>query len=154
MQCVVEPLGANLGHLPTVARWHWDEWGGGYPDSSLEEWIEQLSLKTVVDGLPSTWIALIGDQPVGSVTIELDGVEPRPELQPDVAGLFVLPSYRLRGIGSALMSACEEGARKAGIQQLYLHTEAAEQFYTRRGWTTMEQTTFLEQRAAIMSKRL
>ena len=37
------------------------------------------------------------EEPVGSVVLELDGVEPRPELRPDLAGLYVLPQHRHRG---------------------------------------------------------
>lgn len=150
----IEPLGRHLTLVSEISRWHWDEWGHDYPESSPDEWAHQLAGKANIDILPATWIALVGDQPVGVVTVELDGVEPQPELKPDVAGLFVLPDYRSRGIGSALMSACEEGARVLGVRTLYLNTEAAEPFYADRDWKTISYTTFLGHRTAIMAKLL
>ena len=150
----IELLGEHAAFVPNVASWHWDEWGGGYPDSSLEEWTRQLAIKTRTDGLPCSWIALVDGTPAGSVTLELDGVEPRPELTPDLAGLFVLPVYRNRGIGSALVRTCEDGARTFGVRHLYLYTEEAEALYQRLGWETIDRAQFQGEDAAIMRKTL
>ncbi len=154
MRHSIDLLGNHRDLVPIVARWHWDEWGADYSDSSLEEWTRQLASKTRTDGLPCSWIAFVDGDPVGSVALELDGVEPRPELKPDLGGLFVLPPYRNRGIGSALVQACEAGAREFGVQDLYLYTESAETLYSRLGWETIERTRFLGQPAAIMRKSL
>lgn len=147
-----------LGHHPNlvalVARWHWDEWGADYVDSSLDEWTKRLATKTRTDGLPCSWIAFADAEPVGSVVLELDGVEPRPELKPDLAGLYVLPTYRNRGIGSALVRACAAGAREFSVFDLYLYTEGAETLYARLGWETFERSYFLGQPVAIMRKSL
>ena len=154
MNYAIELLGHHQGLVPVVARWHWDEWGADYDESSLAEWTEQLAIKTNVDGLPCSWIALVGAEPVGSVVLELDGVEPRLELKPDLAGLYVLPKHRNRGIGSALVTACEVGARGFGVRDVYLYTEAAETLYARLGRETIKRSRFLEQNVAIMRKSL
>lgn len=150
----IDLLGHHLDLVPVVARWHWDEWGADYPDSSLDEWTRGLSGKTRTDGLPCSWIAFVGIEPVGSVALELDGVEPRPELKPDLGGLYVLPAFRNRGIGSDLVKACEGGARDFGVSDLYLHTQRAETLYARLGWVTIERTSFLGQPTAIMRRSL
>ena len=93
-------------------------------------------------------------QPVGAVVLELDDVEPRRGLKPDLAGLYVLPNYRNRGIGSALVSTCEASARESGALDLYLYTARAETLYHRLGWEAIERGPFLGQPVAIMRKSL
>jgi GNAT superfamily N-acetyltransferase len=154
MSQTIALLGHHLELVPLIARWHWDEWGGDYDDSSLDEWTTQLAAKTRIDGLPCSWVAFVDDEPVGSVVLELDGVEPRPELKPDLAGLYVLPTHRHHGIGSALVTACEAGAREFGVTDLYLYTERAETLYARLGWETFELTKFQKQPVAIMRRSL
>ena len=154
MSHTVDMLGHHPDLVAVVARWHWDEWGADYRDSSLEEWTEQLAAKTRTDGMPCSWIAYVDDEPVGSVALELDGVEPRPELKPDLGGLYVLPRHRSRGIGSALVLACEAMARQCGVEELYLHTESAETLYARLGWETFERMQFKKQPVAIMRRLL
>ena len=154
MRHSIDLLGDHLDLVPLVARWHWDEWGSDYAGSSLEEWTAQLATKTRTDGLPCSWVAFVDGEPVGSVALELDGVEPRPELKPDLGGLYVLPQHRSRGIGSALVTACEATARQCGVEALYLYTERAETLYARLGWETFERMQFKKQPVAIMRKSL
>lgn len=141
-------------HIEAIARWHWDEWGAAYADSSLKEWSAALQRKAQREGVPCAWIALVGGTPVGSVVLEDDGVEPRPDLRPDLAGLFVLPDFRHRGIGSALVRECEEGARAAGVSELFLDTSEAEALYRRLGWETIERTAFQGATVAVMRRLL
>jgi len=129
-------------------------WCDDCAGDSLEGWTAQLAGKTRTDGLPCSWIAFVDNVPVGSVVLEIDGVEPRTNLTPDLAGLFVVPDYRKRGIGSALVTACEDGARRFGVRELYLYTERAETLYSRLGWMTIERVMFKGATAAVMSKQL
>ena len=154
MSHTIELLGHHLDLVPLVARWHWDEWGSANSDSSLDVWTTQLARKTRTDGMPCSWIAFVDGEPVGSVALELDGVEPRPELKPDLGGLYVLPRQRSRGIGSALVLACEAAARRFGVEELYLYTESAETLYARLGWETFERMQFKMQLVAIMRRSL
>ena len=154
MSHTIDLLGHHLDLVPLIARWHWDEWGGDYANTSLDEWTAQLATKTRTDGMPCSWVAFVDDEPVGSVVLELDGVEPRPELKPDLGGLYILPQHRHCGIGSALVLACEAGAREFGVSDLYLYTESAESLYARLGWETFEVTKFQKQPVAIMRRSL
>lgn len=154
MTHTIDLIGYHLDLVPLVARWHWDEWGGDYENTSLEAWTAALATKTRTDGMPCGWVAFVDDAPVGSVFLELDGVEPRPELTPDLGGLYVLPPHRGRGIGSALVLACEAGARQFGVDELYLYTESAETLYARLGRETFESTEFKNQPVAIMRRSL
>jgi GNAT superfamily N-acetyltransferase len=152
MSHTIDLLGNHLDLVPLIARWHWDEWGAAYSDASLDEWTARLAPKTRTDGLPCSWVAFVDGEPVGSVVLEIDGVEPRHELKPDLAGLYVLPQHRHHGIGSALVSACEKGARGFGVTDIYLYTERAETLYALLGWETFELTKFQKQPVAIMRR--
>lgn len=93
-------------------------------------------------------VAFDGDRIVGSATIELEArIEPDgdPPLEPgeaDIRMLGVAPDARGRGIGSALMAACEARARAAGKDLMRLHTTPrmtiAQQMYELLGYTRGE----------------
>lgn len=81
--------------------------------------------------------AFDGERAVGSVQVALesrDNGRHRGEIQK----LMVLPEARGRGLGSALMAAAEDAARRAGRTLLVLDTregDTAERLYRRMGWT-------------------
>ena len=85
-------------------------------------------------GVPYAWIAFMDAKPVGSVSLIASNMDTRPELKPWLAALFVLPTWRGRGIGSALMERCAAEARTSGFSTLHLYTSEAESYYRRRGW--------------------
>ena len=63
------------------------------------------------------------------------------EIYPPVAllrSLAVAASARGRGIGSALLADAERYAREQRIQQIYLLTSTAEQFFARAGYERVE----------------
>jgi N-acetylglutamate synthase-like GNAT family acetyltransferase len=80
-------------------------------------------------------------QPVGIINLIECNLAPRCDLTPWLAGLFVRRAFRARGIGSALVSACEAAARHLYVAKLYLYTENAAPFYARLGWRTVERLT-------------
>jgi ribosomal protein S18 acetylase RimI-like enzyme len=71
-------------------------------------------------------------RPLGTVTLELNGRIPgghhRPPLAADQANVRMLgvdPAARRRGVGRALMEACETAARGAGKRRITLETTKA-----------------------------
>jgi ribosomal protein S18 acetylase RimI-like enzyme len=99
----------------------------------------------VVDRATRTTIlvALLGGRIVGCVTLETHG-RTSPEDDPlgperaHIRMLGVLPEARGRGVGRALMAACESRAIAAGKTLMTLHTthlmEAAQAMYRRLGY--------------------
>jgi N-acetylglutamate synthase-like GNAT family acetyltransferase len=78
-------------------------------------------------------------------------METRMNLSPWLAGVFVSPEQRRRGIGSALVQRVIEEATGLGVQRLYLYTPSAQQFYARRGWLLVERTSYRGVDVAVMS---
>ena len=72
---------------------------------------------------------------VGTVQIILAQPENQPH-RADLAKMLVHRSARRRGLGAALLTAGEEGARRAGKTLLVLDTASddAERLYARNGW--------------------
>ena len=150
----IESAADHLDLIPTIARWHWDEWGHADPHGSLESWTEGLRGRTHRDGIPTTLVALRGDELLGSVTLVAHDMPDRPELAhltPWVAGTFVRPEERGRGVGRALMEAAAATARSLGVSTLYLYTSTARPFYERLGWRVVAETSYEGEDVAVMS---
>ena len=130
--------------IPVVGRWHWDEWGHEDPGGSLAGWTEAVGRRS-----GRTWAALVGGEPVGSVTLSEDESHRHPDYRPRLAFLFVVPEQRAAGIGSALIAHCETAAAGLGVRVLHLYT-TIEGYYARRGWNVVERTA----EVAVMAKEL
>ncbi|MEZ5553799.1 MAG: GNAT family N-acetyltransferase [Pseudomonadales bacterium] len=131
----IHPISDYPMHIATVAQWHWDEWGHADPQGSLAAWTNALEIKTEIDIIPTTFVALgDDDEPIGSVSLVESDMSAHPELTPWVAGLFVIPARRGCGIGVALMEHAVAAAAQMGVPELYLHTSAATELYMRLGW--------------------
>jgi GNAT superfamily N-acetyltransferase len=147
----IEPLAAHPELVDVIARWHWEEWGR--PDSSIEPWAQNLR-RGGRDGIPITFVALENGRPLGSVTLtehDMPGHIGYESFQPWLAGAFVAPEARGRGIGEALMRYAVEQAEEWGIPRLYLYTEVARRFYEHLGWTTLDETEYEGGQVAVMT---
>jgi len=148
----IEPLAAHPELVDVIARWHWNEWGGSEP-GSLEHWTENLR-RGGRDGIPITFIALERGQPLGSVTLtehDMPGHIGYENFGPWLAGAFVTPDARGRGIGAKLMRHAVEQAEAWGVPRLYLYTESASRFYEHLGWTTLDETEYEGGRVTVMT---
>lgn len=131
----IEPIHRYKKHIPTIAKWHWDEWGHADPEGSLGKWAAALGTRTNVGAIPTTFIALSDTQdPTGSVVLVHSDMSTHPELGPWVAGLYVIPECRRRGLGSSLIERATTAAIQMGYRNLYLHTSTAPSLYSKLGW--------------------
>jgi GNAT superfamily N-acetyltransferase len=115
----VESLHDHKAHVATIAEWHWREWGHADPEGSLAAWTAALHTRLPVETHPAAFVALD---------------RTHPELGPWIAGLFVIPSHRRRGLGSALMKHATDAATQMGHPDLFLHTSTATCLYLQLGW--------------------
>jgi GNAT superfamily N-acetyltransferase len=138
--------------VPTIARWHWDEWGHHDPEGSLQSWTEGLAQRTRPAGVPTTFVALDGDAPIGSACLVEHDMSTRPDLSPWLAGVYVVPERRGRGVGSALVRHATERAGAFGIPTLFLYTNGAEAVYAKLGWRARERQTYEGRTVTIMER--
>jgi predicted N-acetyltransferase YhbS len=138
---------------PALAGWHHGEWGHLEGSASLEERIDELSGHTP-DNVPTTFVAWMDDQPVGSASIVNCDMESHEELFPWLASVFVLPAFRRNGIARSLVRTCLEAARNMGLEKLYLWTHNARALYASEGWKDLAYVDYKGKTVVIMVAEL
>jgi predicted N-acetyltransferase YhbS len=93
-------------------------------------------------------------EPAGTCLLAPREIAPVHEVSPWLAGLFVAPAFRCRGIGEALVRAIEAEASTRGHARIYLYTDAAEPYYQRLGWHTIERVDWHGFDTALMARDL
>jgi GNAT superfamily N-acetyltransferase len=138
----IEPIAMHRGQVATLAAWHHAQWGHLYSHWTYEVCLAELDEHASrSNGLPTTLLALGGDELLGSVSLVF---EDAPELQehgsPWLASLYVKPQARGRGIGAQLANAAVARARLEGVDELFLFTPEHRDFYARLGWREIART--------------
>lgn len=126
---------------PILAYWAYLEW---YQKRALDF---NLVLRAFMEranneALPQSFVALDGSLPVGMVTLKLDDLWSRKELNPWLSSLYIASGYRNRGTGHALVRAVITRAKELQYQSVHLFlgqkdTERLERYYRKRGWDVM-----------------
>lgn len=152
MSLQIDDLFRHPEYVSTVASWiHGEFWADKnvHTPDSLEQLLRDADSG---DRLPISLVALINDQPVGTVNLVDNDDDRRPHLRPWLAALFVAPTYRRRGVGSALVQALRQRAAELGIRDMFLGTDNP-RFYLALGAEVHEQVRedFCIMRIASMS---
>ena len=92
--------------------------------------------------------------PAGTCLLTPKELEPCHPVSPWLAGLYVAPEFRRRGIGKLLIRAIEDQARKRGNAQLYLYADDATSYYEKLEWRVVEQTMWKDHPMALMARDL
>ena len=141
-------------HISELAQLHFKEWSYLRPGESLDERTARLRASCDRNAIPTIVVALKDGKLLGSAMLLAQDMDSHPQLTPWLAGVFVKPEYRGRGIGSALVRRIEAEARSLGISTLYLYTPQAESLYERLGWSAIERCEYRNTDVVVMSKRL
>jgi GNAT superfamily N-acetyltransferase len=138
----VESLADHIELVDLISHWHWKEWGVEEIAGSEAEWRDALQSRAARVGFPFTLVAFVARAPVGSVSVCWDDVDiDFAEHGPWISGMYVHPSARDFGVGRRLLAAAESRCRQEGVRELWLHTNEAQRFYERCGWTTVRAKT-------------
>lgn len=146
-------LDADSPHVPVVAQWTFMAWGHLHPGKTLQEAIEETAAECGTCGVPSVFVAMQGDIPVGTASLIADDMSIRPELTPWLASVFVIPEWRGRGIASALVQRVEAEAQASRLGQFYLYTPDQQALYQRLGWQPIEQLGYRGENVTVMSRQ-
>lgn len=123
---------------PAVARMIHAEFWADVPGASPQGMEQRLAQAVSSDALPLCLVALDDGVPVGVANL-IDHDDPNPRVgTPWLAGLVVAPLWRGRGLGSRLVQALCDDARRLGRTELFLGSDGPG-FYTRLGGQVHQQ---------------
>lgn len=136
------PALANIWHEVLGKIW--------MPEIGLQE-IESLYYEELNQNMPLTYIALSGETPVGSCTLQLKD-DVRPDLGPWIESVVVDPKYQKQGIGKMLIDVTVQKAKKLGFEKLYLFAfdPAITDYYQRLGWKKIGIDKFKSHTVTVM----
>lgn len=149
----IRRLDADEPAFDFVARWRFDaffaEDGITFQESrdALRAWMDGLGYETAL-------LAELDGQPAGSCLFVREEIDPKHNLTPWLAALYVAPEFRKRGVASALVRAIEQHARTVGCNELFLYTIMAEPLYAKLGWTTLDRFESNGKKFVLMARVL
>src|SRR5687767_21860 len=147
----IEYLADHPEFLRALAEWQHGEWGHLRPGDTVEARMARLGGWGERDRIPLTVVAHDNGELLGSASLIPHDMDTRMELTPWLAGVFVAPEHRRRGIGAALVRQIMAEAGRLNVPVLYLYTVHSEKFYASLGWSLQEHSTYRDQNIAIMS---
>jgi len=106
------------------------------------------TLASVGDSRRKVWRPM--PNAIGMVSLKFHDLGTRPDLDPWLGALLVLPEWRNRGVATLLMHRATEEARRLNVSRLYLWTHSAEGLYHKLGWQVVERTKYFGKEAVVM----
>jgi predicted N-acetyltransferase YhbS len=147
----IELLADRPEFIPQLAQWHFHEWAYLRPGDSVTNRVRLLRERSGRTELPITFVASSGAELLGSAMLIHHDMDTRTQYTPWLAGVFVAPAHRGRGIGRALAEHVVREAAARGYPTVYLFTPSAQDFFSRLGWSIVEHTRYRDTDVTIMS---
>jgi N-acetylglutamate synthase-like GNAT family acetyltransferase len=147
----VEPLANHRQALPKIVSWVYAEWGHLMPDIPYPNLLSIFRERIFPHRIPTAFIALKGDEIVGTASLVENDLSTRSDLSPWLAAVYVIPEMRGMGVGTALVRAGIDEVEQLGLTRFYLITPDRASFYARIGWVKLEQTEYRGETVSIMA---
>jgi predicted N-acetyltransferase YhbS len=146
----IHPLADRPEHIPTLANWHFAQWGELNPANDVAARAARFQTHLQTEAIPTTFVACDGAQLLGSASLVFHDLDIRPQYSPWLASVYVDSAQRSRGVGRALVQRVMQAAGELAVPTLYLFTLDREAFYASLGWETIERATYREKPIVIM----
>lgn len=147
----IEPLVDHLALVPTIATWHWHEWGTTAMEGDATRRAEKLRTRLHRDRVPVMYVALDDEVPLGTSALVESDMDTHPELFPWLANVYVTPPARGRGIARALVQHVMDQAAVFTLSRLYLYTHTARGLYEKLGWYVIAEEAYEGHDVTIMA---
>ena len=134
----ITTLSARPKFIPIVAQMIYDEFVVGTASKMTYDDCVSFFGQTNDTHTPITFIAIVDNTCVGTVSLfEQDGLS-RQDLSPWLASFYVAPAFRSQKIGQSLIAVLLQKCKQLGLQNVYLKTEHTSQYYANRGWKLID----------------
>ncbi len=120
--------------IDIVTKWRLEEWG---KDTTFEYIKYHITHSSQKGRVPMTFVALLNDEPVGTVAIWTNDLPARQDLYPWLASLFVVEEHRNKGIGQKLQQKVIDTLIELQYKEVFLYTDHIN-YYERFGWEFVE----------------
>lgn len=148
------PLADKKEFIAELAELHHAEWKHLNPSLTLEGRAEAIAEAAGREGIPSIFIAVSGDQLVGSAALVQNDMDTKPDLTPWLAAVYVKEGFRRRGVATDLIARCEIEAARSNASVWYLYTELASGLYEKLGWRHLERCEYKGVTVDVMRKQI
>ncbi len=138
-------LADHLESIPALAVWFRAQWSGYFADWSQAELEHEFHSEARRDGLPIRLVALSEGILTGTIVLRERALSSVPDFSPGLGGLYVQESQRNSGVGTALVKAGMDAARKQGHAAVYATTVTAGGILQRLGWAPVKSITHNEE---------
>ncbi|WP_203364668.1 GNAT family N-acetyltransferase [Bacillus sp. REN10] len=128
----------NEQYINDVSRMIYNEFVVPTSSQMTDQEVFHFFSNTHSSQFPITFVAILDEQCVGTVSVFENDWKERPQYTPWLASLYVEPAYRSRKIGMQLIEAVIQQLDKLGYRELYLKTESTSQYYHSQGWELIE----------------
>ena len=148
------PLADKKEFIAELAELHHAEWKHLNPSLTLEGRAAAIAEAAGREGIPSIFIAVSGNQLVGSAALVRNDMDTKPDLTPWLAAVYVKEGFRRQGVATELIARCETEAARSNAGAWYLYTEFASRLYEKLGWRHLERCDYKGVTVDVMRKQI
>ena len=130
----------NTQYITQVADWIYGEFIENIRAGITRDDIITSLHKRQKNTLPITYVGVLNNECVGTVSLVGNDLKARPDLTPWLAALYVNADHRGRGYARMLIEKVIETSTELGFHTLYLRTENTAEYYKRLGWKKIYET--------------
>jgi len=138
--------------IPEIAQLKFEQFHRFVPERPLEDFQKSLENHLNDKKLPIGFVALEGDEFLGTFCLREYDMETHRHLTPWVGGVLVHPLKWNRGIGTFLLTQAKHLAEELGYKHLYLFTTEKASWYARLGWEAIDHAVVHNFPVTIMKK--
>jgi GNAT superfamily N-acetyltransferase len=150
----IEYLSDHPEVLPILKEWFETEWAAYYGPGGRGDAKGDLAAYANGSTLPVGVVAFLNDDLCGIAALKSESIKTHSHLSPWAAATMVHRDRRGRGIGTELIRAVEEEAKRRGYMYIYCGTSTATHLLEKRGWRLTERIAYDGEDVSIYAKAL
>jgi N-acetylglutamate synthase-like GNAT family acetyltransferase len=144
-------LADHLETVPILAHWFQTQWPAYYAERIPTDIAQDFYAEANRSSVPVRLVAFIDSELAGTISLRERALQALPEYRPGLGGLFVVERYRRRGLGTELVQAGMNEARKQGYAKIFAATVSAGGILERLGWKLVQEVSHGNEQSRLYS---